>query len=56
MLAGTSTETSFARSIGERVVRSSWAASAATAPEPTSWASVSRLTVPLVRPPAALVS
>jgi hypothetical protein len=56
VFAGTSTETSLARSIGERAVRSSVAALAATAPERTSCASVSRLTVPLVRPPCAFVS
>jgi hypothetical protein len=56
VFAGTSTETSWASSIGETGERSRAAALTATAPEPTSWASVSRLIVPLVRPPEALVS
>jgi hypothetical protein len=56
VLAGTSTETERASSIGESGERSRAAALTATAPEGTSLASVSRLITPLVRPPEALVS
>ena len=56
VLAGTSTEASRASSVGGTGERSSAAALTATAPETTSCASVSRLIVPLVRPPVAFAS
>ena len=52
VFAGTVTLTESTRSSGEMVVRSRSRALFATAEEWTSWAWVSRLTVPVVRPPA----
>ena len=56
VFAGTSTETSAASTPGGVLTRSSAAASAATAVDRTSCASVSRLRSPLVRPPTTLAS